>query len=219
MTPDMMKQKRRTFFMLTVFAVVGFMLFLYGLIVALMMEAAGWHTPVLVGGTAVAAYFVYLIDRAGLLWDLVIRPVRVPLQYAIYAAIGVIIEFIGQHLLGWWSYPAFSPALEVVHVIVFGYPFLFFMLFEMYVLAQWLLRSVWLAVPAVWVVTIVIHEGPNLVAHQWVYTTPFGEWAIAGVHLFVLVGWLIPVVLPLVVRYCLSLPTYVPRLPNNRDDQ
>lgn len=205
-----MQQKRRTFLMLTVFAGIGAIMVLYGLIVAIMMEQPGWHTPVLVGGTTVLAYFVYLIDRAGILWDLVVRPIRVPLQYVIYAMIGVVIELIGQQLLGWWSY-SFSPILEVIHVILLGYPFMFFMLFELYVLAQWFLRYMWLTIPVVWLLTIIMNEGPNLVAQQWVYDIPFAGWSVAGLHVIVLIGWVIPVVLPLVVRHFLGLPIYVPR--------
>jgi len=204
-----MTTKQWTFLILTVFAVVGAVMAVYGVVAAVALDQSAWHTPVLVGGTVFAAYLVYLTDRAGLLWDLVISPVRVPLQYAIYVGIGVVIELIGQHMLGWWSYPAFSPMLEVVHVGLIGYPFLFFLLFELYVLLHWLSRRVWFSLVAAWLVSIVVNEFPNWVAQQWIYDIPvIPGWEVLGLHVFVIVGWIIPLVIPLFVRGALGLPTY-----------
>lgn len=197
--------------MLTAFGVSGGIVMLYGILAAVMMHQAGWHTPMVVGGTVMTAYLVYLTDRAGLLWDLVIQPVRVPLQYVIYAAIGIIIELIGQHLLGLWSYPAFSPTLELIHVIVFGYPFLFFMTFELYVLIQWLVRVAWLALPLTWLVSVVLHEVPNMAAGQWMYDIPMPAWSIFDLHIIVLIGWVAMLIIPLAVRLWLGYPAYVPR--------
>jgi hypothetical protein len=182
----------------------------YGLALAFWTGQAGWHTPFVVGLTGVAALVAFGLDMHGVLLDLAYRPWSVITQYIVYVAIGLVLEVGGGYALGLWSYPNLSMPLEIIHVIGFGYPFSFFLAFELYLIMVVVIRVTAPALVGAWVVNVIFQEIPNTLGGQWIYLEPIASPVLGTIPLIPSIAWLLFILLSIFVREQLRLPSSFP---------
>ena len=188
----------------------AFLVAVYGIIIAVWAEQPGWHTPVVVGSSIAAAAAALLYNQHGVLLDLAHHPGSVVFQYMIYALLGVVIDIVGQYILGWWGYPDLPLPLQIFHVYLLGYPFSFFFAFELYLIGLAAVRSAWGSLLIATLVSVAIHELPNVSAKQWVYQFPGADVMLAGVPVMIVGWWFLAVLIPIFIREQLRIPTSFP---------
>ena len=160
----------------------------------------GWYSLFVLGGTFTLAWLNYLLSNPGLISDTAVRPKAVVYSYLGGVGTAIVLEAIGRHTLGLWSYPELAGISGVVQIYLITYPFALFMIYETYVL----IRQVLPRVPTfliTWFLSAFIHELPNVRVGEWVYDIPVTDLTIGGINIVVILGWSILIAAALCVRW------------------
>lgn len=178
---------------------LGFILFVYGAISAILFSSPIWFSFYAIGGTFFIGYINVKLKNTSILKEFNNKKLIFLLNYAFYVFAAVLIELLGRGLLNLWYYPSFDFAKTAIHVFLIGYPFSFFFIRESYILVgKFVKNKVWVFVLTA-ISNALIHEIPNTFAWEWKYTISFLPIELLNINILVILGWFFLVFVAIVV--------------------
>jgi hypothetical protein len=180
-----------------IIGVSGFILAVFGLVSAISYSSVTWFSYYVIGGTLFLAWLNQLLKNDSLFTKSIPNLLK---TYGIYLLFAILIEVVGRYILHFWAYPSFNQTEIAIHVYLIGYPFVFFFIYESYILIRTKSPNMASAVILTTLINAFIHEIPNTFAWEWVYTIPYITIEIFQINIVVIVGWIILVAVPLVTK-------------------
>ena len=176
---------------------LGFLLLVYGLVSSILYSNFTWYSYFVVGTTLFFAFINYLLKNDSLFEKNLKYLLKTYLTYILFT---ILIEVIGRFILHFWYYPHFNYINQLVHVLLIGYPFAFFSIYEFYkIINKYILNSI-LAVIVVTILCVFTHELPNIYSWEWIYTIPYIKFNILNINIIVIIGWVFLILVPLLTR-------------------
>lgn len=183
---------------------IGLVVVLYGLFSAISLSSQVWYSYFVIGGTFFIGYLNYKFKNKTLFWDLEKNKLKVLETYFFYIIATISIELVGRFWLHFWYYPNFGIAEQIVHVLLIGYPFAFFFIYESFVLLnKWIKKFSVLFIVSM-ITNAFLHEIPNIFAWEWIYTIPYIRLEIFQINIVVILGWSVLIAVPLITQKVLG---------------
>jgi len=166
----------------------GFIIFLFGLYLALFQHSDIWYSVFLVGGFLLLEGINFQKGFSvlkNIKWFL--------LTWLIFIGITIVVEIIGNSWLNLWDYPTFSKLNYFIHVLIIGYAFTGFFGLEFFVLLQRYFpsrRAQIVILPIAAFLFGYLNEYPNTFAYEWKYINwSLGEFL--GIPILVSLLWIL----------------------------
>ncbi|MBI2672185.1 hypothetical protein HYX16_04590 [Candidatus Woesearchaeota archaeon] len=186
---------------INIFGVLSLIITGYGLISAVLLKSPYWYSFFVLGGTFLLGYVNYYKKNKTIFYNLLKKKKRIIKIYFIYLILAVIIDLLGRFLFNFWNYPSYDLFDYILNVLVVGYPFAFFFVYETYIFIIKEIKSEIHPIVLTIILNGLLHEIPNTFAWEWVYTFPFFALEIFKVPVIVLtLGWFILVYIPVIVE-------------------
>jgi len=187
-----------------IIGIVGFILFLYGIISAIFFSNIFWYSTFVIGGTLFLGYLNYKCKDDSILKIFEKDKIKVLKIYLFYLLATILIEFSGRFILNLWAYPYFTGIDKIIHVFLIGYPFAFFFIYESFTLIKKLVKGTKLSIFLAIIINAFLHEIPNTFVWTWEYNIPYINFEILQINIVVIVGWSILIAVPLLRKKIIS---------------
>lgn len=183
--------------MYNLLAITGLLIAVYGLVSSFVFHSYIWYAFFVIGGTFFLTWINFKLKNESLFdknFSYLLK------TYLIYLLLGIFIELIGRFLLNLWIYPYFGFFEEIIYVLLIGYPFAFFFIYESFkIISKFFSFNTSLILTLV--LNSFLHEIPNTFSWEWMYLIPFFKLYIFKINIIVIIGWSILIAVPFLRNY------------------
>ncbi len=167
---------------------IGASLFILGIFLAFFAHSPYWYTPFVIGG------FLFLENFNQHDGFSMLKNTRKFIFFWFVAiAITILVEWLGNYVLGLWDYEYYGQVAYFFNVIIFGYVFTFFFGLELLVFVQNIIKSKkvqYIILPIIIFLFGYLNEYLNLFAYEWRYKNWPGS-EFLGIPILVSFLWLL----------------------------
>ncbi len=183
----------------SVIGILGFIMLVYSIVSAIFYNNIYWYSYFVIGGTLFLAYLNFMLKNDSLITRFNKNKINEFKKYVYYLLFAISIEFIGRYILNLWEYSYFNLNDIIFNVLIIGYPFAFFFVYESFIM----IRSkfdFYISLLISIIINALIHEYPNNFVYEWKYNIPNVSFEILKLNIVVWFGWIILIIIPLLVN-------------------